>query len=140
VAVLVLVVIALATVVVARRVAQHEALHDAERTTTRLAHFVVAPLLGGVLSGKAGMRAELDRAVQARIADGLVTEIDIWRPDGTVVYANEPAVIGRRFPPSPPTCTTAWCRTSRARGTRSRRSLTWCPRSAAGSPPSARLR
>jgi hypothetical protein len=98
VAVLVLVVIAVATVVVARRVAQHEALRDAERTTTRLANFVVAPLIGGILSGKAGTRAELDRAVQARIADGLVTEIDIWRPDGTVVYANErqafPTVAG----------------------------------------------
>ena len=100
IALLVLAVIALATVVIARQVAQHDALRDAERATARLAAYA-APVIAGVLAGDAGRRAELDRAIGVTIAEGPLTEADVWRADGTVVYANKPGVIGKRFPPSP---------------------------------------
>jgi two-component system NarL family sensor kinase len=101
VALAVLVVIGVATVIVAQAVAQAEALRDAERTTTRLAAVVVAPLLGPALAGDADRLDELDRAIDIRIADGTLIEVTVWRADGTVVYADETDTIGRRFDPSP---------------------------------------
>jgi signal transduction histidine kinase len=97
VAVFVLVAIGFGTVVVARHVAQQDALKDAEQTTNRLAQLVVAPLIPGVLAGDETKRDELDRAVHTRLADGSVTEIDIWTADGTVVYCDEANNIGKRF-------------------------------------------
>jgi two-component system NarL family sensor kinase len=101
VAVLVLVAIGFGTVVVARHVARQTALEQAERTTDRLARLVVAPLLPGVLEGDTEKREELDRAVHTRLADGSVTEIDIWDATGTVVYCDEESTIGKRFATTP---------------------------------------
>jgi signal transduction histidine kinase len=98
---LVLVGIGFGTVVVAQDVARHTALRDAERTTDRLARLVFAPLMPGALAGDAQLRDQLDRAVHDRLADGSVTEIDIWEGDGTVVYCDEPENIGRRFATTP---------------------------------------
>jgi two-component system NarL family sensor kinase len=100
IAVAVLLVIGLASVVVARIVAQQEALREAERTTTRLGVLLVAPLLGPALAGDDARRDELDRALAIRIADGSATEFTVWQLDGTVVYTDEPTLIGRRFEPS----------------------------------------
>jgi signal transduction histidine kinase len=101
VATLMLVAIGFGTVVVARQVARQTALQDAEQTTQRLARFVVAPLLPGAVSGDPAQRAQLDDAMKARMADGSITEVDIWDIDGTVLYCDQPASIGKRFPPSP---------------------------------------
>lgn len=95
-AVIVLVVIGLGAVVVARSVAQNDALNDAENTTSRLAALVVAPLLTEALGGNAERRDELDRAVQIRLGDGSVSEINVWRRDGTIIYADKPGVVGKR--------------------------------------------
>ncbi|HEY3749501.1 MAG TPA: ATP-binding protein [Pseudonocardiaceae bacterium] len=101
VAVLVLVAIGFGTVLVARHVARQTALQDAERTTQRLAHLVVAPLLPGVLAGDPMQRDQLNRAMEVRLADGSVTEIDIWDGNGTVVYCDTPSIIGQTFPTTP---------------------------------------
>jgi two-component system, NarL family, sensor kinase len=101
VAVLVLVAIGFGTVIVARQVASHTALMDAERTTNRLAKLVVLPLLPGMLAGDPMQTDDLNRAVHERLADGSVTEIDIWDGNGTVVYCDEQDNIGKRFATTP---------------------------------------
>jgi signal transduction histidine kinase len=43
--------------------------------------------------------ARVDAFVRSRIlSDGRDVRIKVWRPDGTIVYSDEPALIGRRFP------------------------------------------
>jgi signal transduction histidine kinase len=98
---LVLVTIGFGTVVVARHVARQTALDDAERTTNTLARVIVDPLLRGVAAGDKTAMAKLGQAVSGRLADGSVTEIDIWKGDGTNVYCDEPDNIGKKFPTSP---------------------------------------
>jgi signal transduction histidine kinase len=101
IAVFVLATISFGTVVVARHVAQQDALKDAERTTGRLANKVVLPLMPGVLHNDGHSLGELNRAIQTRLEDGSVAEIDVWQGDGTVLYCNEPLVIGKRFATTP---------------------------------------
>jgi signal transduction histidine kinase len=101
IAVLVLVTIGFGTVVVARHVARQTALQDAERTTDRLAQRVVAPLLPGVVDKKKSAVAQLTAAVNDRLTDGSVTEIDIWYGNGVNVYCNDQENIGKKFPTSP---------------------------------------
>lgn len=92
------VVISLGALVVMGQVAREQALHEDEQITQRLAELVVATPLVGVLAGDAGQRHHLDRLVQARLRDGTMTRVDIWTIDGLVVYADDPATVGRRFP------------------------------------------
>jgi two-component system, NarL family, sensor kinase len=93
-----LIVIGLATTVVARYVAQQEALSSAEQNTERLGRVLVAPLLADVLAGKVEKRDELDRAVRVRLADHSIEELDVWDATGKVVYSDELRSIGRTFP------------------------------------------
>jgi two-component system, NarL family, sensor kinase len=98
VAVLVLLLISVAVILVARTVAQQEALRDAENTTVRLGKLVIAPLLGDALAGNAARRDELDRAIRIRLGDGSIAEVNVWRGDGTVLYADNADKIGGRYP------------------------------------------
>jgi signal transduction histidine kinase len=101
IAVFVLVTISFGTVVVARHVAQQDALKDAERTTGRLAELVVKPLMPGVLAHNQSTVNDLNRAIETRLKDGSVAEIDVWEGDGTVLYCNEPLTIGKHFATTP---------------------------------------
>ncbi len=97
VAVLALVLVSVAAVVASRLLARGQALKDAERTTTRLADLVIAPLLPGALSGSAAQRADLDEAIKNRLADGYLTEVTIWDSTGQVRYDSDPDEIGKRL-------------------------------------------
>lgn len=101
VAVLVLIAIGFGTVVIGRHVAREDALRDSERTTQSFADKVVAPLLPDVLEGDPLSLEALNQAVRARLADGSVTEIDVWDRQGTVVYCDDPDTIGKRFALTP---------------------------------------
>jgi two-component system, NarL family, sensor kinase len=97
-AALVLTIVAVGATLVGRQVAQDEALRDAEHTAQRTASLVVAPLLVDVLNGEASRRPELDRAVQVRLRDGSITELNVWDRTGTIIYADNPSDIGERLP------------------------------------------
>ena len=97
-AALVLVIVAVGVSLVGRQVAKDEALRDAERVAQRTASLVVAPLLGDVLNGDATLRPELDRAVQARLRDGSIIELNVWDRTGTILYADDARDIGERLP------------------------------------------
>ena len=63
---------------------------------------VLAPSLGGVpldrpLTGDT--LAEVDHTVDQRIlSDGRTVRVKIWSPDGTILYSDDHALIGRTFP------------------------------------------
>ena len=78
----------------------------AESVATFHAQFVTDAVLWPALRGfdltrpvTQTERDALDALVHERIlSDGRDVRIKIWRLDGTVVYSDEPALIGRRFP------------------------------------------
>jgi signal transduction histidine kinase len=101
VGVVVLAVIAFGAVLASRIVARAEALRDAERVTDRLAHLVVGPLLVGTLAEDPGARDQLDLAIYNRLGDGSISEVNVWRRDGTIVYADQARIIGtQKAPPA----------------------------------------
>ncbi|TFV53922.1 hypothetical protein E4P41_20490 [Geodermatophilus sp. DF01-2] len=100
VALLVLLAVSAGTVWLSERIARDNALAEAERAATRLAQLVVGPVLADALAGRPGGFDELDRIVRDRLTDGSVSRIVVWRATGEVVYASEPELRGRVFPPS----------------------------------------
>jgi two-component system NarL family sensor kinase len=100
VAVLVLLVVAAGTVWLSERIARANALAEAERSAEHLAQLVVAPVLADALSGDPAQRAALDRTITARLSDGSITRVAVWREDGEVVYASVPGLEGRAIRPS----------------------------------------
>ncbi len=99
VAAVVLVAVSTATIVLSSRIASQTALSEAERATSRLARFVVAPLLTDARAGVPGAAAELQDMIENRMTDGSLTEIDIWAADGLIVYSSNPGVGGTRHTP-----------------------------------------
>jgi len=81
-----------------------------ERIGTFHAQFVtravLAPALRGVDLGVPVVgpeRARIDSLLADRLfSDGRDVRIKIWRPDGLIVYSDEPALIGRSFPEEVP--------------------------------------
>jgi len=94
VAAVALIVVSIGALLASRSVARAQALRDAERMTVRLADLVVGPNLEGALNGDAEQRAELDRDIANRMADGYLTEITVWDKDGLVLYSDEADEIG----------------------------------------------
>jgi signal transduction histidine kinase len=100
VAALALILVSVGAVLASRSVAREQALKDAERTTARLADRI-EPLLADALAGDAQSRQELDLAIQFRMGGDYLTEVNVWSADGRVMYANDPAEIGKQETPPP---------------------------------------
>jgi signal transduction histidine kinase len=91
-------VLSLATGWLSRRAAVDEAITDAEATTTLLARSVVQPAVPvGLVSQRASAVDRFDRLVRRRVLVGQVLRVKVWDADGTIVYSDEPRLIGRRF-------------------------------------------
>jgi two-component system, NarL family, sensor kinase len=56
-----------------------------------------AGLSDGVLRGDRRSIARLDRLVHRQILNRSVVRVKIWSESGTILYSDEPALIGRRF-------------------------------------------
>lgn len=100
-AVATLLIVSVVAVLLSGRIAERDALFDAERTAERLGTLVIGPLLGAALNGDPQGRAELDSVVDNRLSDGSISDLTIWDRDGVIVYADDPAVIGAQRPPTP---------------------------------------
>ncbi len=95
---LVLALVAGIGVLVARRTAEREAMNDAARTTDLLARSVVQPALQNALaSGDPVAARALDPIVHSRVLDGSIVRVKVWAPNGSIVYSDEPQLIGRTF-------------------------------------------
>jgi signal transduction histidine kinase len=82
----------------AQRLAEREAVNDAAGTADVLAEAVITPALSdALLEGDAAALAALDTVVRDGVLGEQVVRVKLWAPDGTVVYADEPQLVGRRF-------------------------------------------
>jgi signal transduction histidine kinase len=94
----VLVLLAVGTFLVARQLAGDLALRDARSRGTTYAHSVVGPIINSaVRAGDPTARATLDVLMRSRIEDGSIQHIKIWAPDGEVLWSDEPGLAGTRF-------------------------------------------
>ncbi|MEA2551408.1 MAG: two-component system, NarL family, sensor kinase, partial [Actinomycetota bacterium] len=95
---IVLVLIGVVGVLVLQRVGQAEAIRRAKDITSLVANAVIEPnLTNGIITGDATSRNNLDTLVAGNVLADPIVRVKIWAPDGTVVYSDEPALIGRRF-------------------------------------------
>lgn len=96
---LVLVVVAGLATFAAGRLAEREAVNDAAAAADLIADAVITPLLtDDLLDGVDGSSAELDEVVRDVVIGDEIVRVKIWSPDGSVVYADEAHLIGRKFP------------------------------------------
>ena len=96
--VVVLLLVGLGASLAARRLAEREAVADAAARAGVLADAVVGPALTeGLLQGRPAAVRRMDGVVRAQVLDDDVVRVKLWAPDGRVVYADEPQLVGRTF-------------------------------------------
>lgn len=82
----------------ARALAEREAVTDAATTAAVLADAVVTPALApGLYAAQPGAARSFDESVRDHLHRGSVVRVKLWRGDGRILYADEPALIGRTF-------------------------------------------
>ena len=86
----------------------HQIVHTQELDAQFHAQFVADSLLAhklpeyGLKHPVRGRRyRSLNRFVRTRILQFPVMRVKIWRPDGTILYSDEPRLVGARFPGEP---------------------------------------
>jgi two-component system, NarL family, sensor kinase len=94
----VLLLIGVVGVVVMQRVGQAEAIRQAKGIASVTGRAVIQPhLTNGIINGDATSVNDLDTLVQDNVVVDPIVRVKIWAPDGTIVYSDEPELIGRRF-------------------------------------------
>jgi signal transduction histidine kinase len=80
-------------------VALDEAENDTRDRVRAAAQLVEAAGLdtNGILHDDEDARQDLDDLVQAQVIGGPIVRVKLWTEGGTIVYSDEPALIGRRF-------------------------------------------
>lgn len=90
-----LVVVGLATLAVASKLATREALHDAEVRGESFAGGVAAPLVNQQFrQGRPDAVARFDLVMRNRLAEGSITHIKVWTFEGDLIWSDEPASMG----------------------------------------------
>lgn len=95
--------VAIAVVVVGgffvlRQVAIHEAERNTEERVQAEARLVeAAGLEDGILRGDPEAIQRLDDVVLGQIVTGSIVRVKLWAKDGTILYSDEPQLIGERF-------------------------------------------
>lgn len=93
-----LIVIALAGFYALREVALDEARRDTADRVSTVGNLVEgAGLVQGLLDGDPRVTARLNRIVPKAVIHGDVVRVKIWRADGTILFSDEPALIGKRY-------------------------------------------
>jgi hypothetical protein len=81
-----------------RRTATEEATSEARRVTEAVGNGVIAPALDdGILTGDPAAIATLDQVVRRQVLGEGIVRVKLWNPDGTIVYSDEPRLVGRKF-------------------------------------------
>ena len=91
--------VGMTAVALLHRAARNDAVQDATTIARLAGHGIVEPnVTPGLLRGDPGARARLDRLVRSKILARDVVRVKLWRADGQIVYSDQRALIGRRFP------------------------------------------
>jgi signal transduction histidine kinase len=84
---------------VSRRIAEQQAVNDVAQLTDVLAESVIQPALTDAMpADAAATRAVLDPLVRSRVLNATLIRVKVWTPVGTVLYSDEPRLIGRTYP------------------------------------------
>lgn len=89
--------VAIFTAFASRRAGTDQAIAEAERVTATSAALIAADLDDAVLAGDPAALDRLDALVRGSVLRGSLVRVKLWRADGTIVYADEPRLIGERF-------------------------------------------
>jgi two-component system NarL family sensor kinase len=80
------------------RAAEREAIADARSVNRVLGLAVVQPAIPrGLVAQESGTAAAIGSRVRGRLDVEGVRRVKLWRDDGTIVYSDEPRLLGRRF-------------------------------------------
>ncbi len=87
------------TAIASRRVGTEQAIEEARRVADISGIGLVAPVLDDdVVAMDRDALDRLDAVVRDDVLRGSLVRVKIWREDGTIVYADEPRLIGEQFP------------------------------------------
>ena len=93
-----LVVVAVLGALAAQLLAERQSVNDAASRADVFAQAVIQPAVTDALAdGDPAAVAALDALVRDRVLGAEVVRVKLWRPDGRVIYADEPQLIGRTF-------------------------------------------
>ena len=93
-----MIVISIATVFISQRLAREEALEDAQARAGGIARGVADLVTGPLKAGDEQAVARVSSIMEPRLRGGALTHVKLWAPDGTIIWADEPSLIGRQFP------------------------------------------
>ncbi len=81
-----------------RSITIDEARRDSRERVEAEGHLVeAAGLTDGVLRGDRAALTRLDDVVVGQVLAGSIVRVKVWSTDGTILYSDEPSLIGRRF-------------------------------------------
>lgn len=84
--------------IAASRLAAREAVTSTTNTANLMALAVVQPVVTDALyRGEPAAVAAVDAVVRRSVLPSGVVRVKIWRPDGTVLYSDDPDLVGVRF-------------------------------------------
>src|SRR4051812_21590929 len=86
--------VAALTILVTEKIARDSARREAEVTASRMAQFLVQPLLDNVLNGEPEDQRDLDQIVKIRMSDGSITDVFVWDADGKILYSSDKDRVG----------------------------------------------
>src|SRR6187431_1836017 len=81
-----------------RSVAVDEAKRETRTRVQEAGQLVEATLGDGLLTGQSDAMNAVDNVVAARILSSSIVRVKIWSPDGRVLYSDDPAQVGGRYP------------------------------------------
>jgi two-component system NarL family sensor kinase len=93
-----LVVVAVSTAYASRVLGTNEAIADADRAARLVTTAALEPALSpDVIAQDPTALAALDAVVRDHVLDDSLVRVKVWSPDGTILYSDEPRLIGSRF-------------------------------------------
>ncbi|WP_457205051.1 sensor histidine kinase [Nocardioides sp. P5_C9_2] len=93
-----LLVLTAGTILIAERIARHQALEYASEQGAGVADRLAAPLVDrSVRRDPVGSSGDLDLVMGNRIADGSLRHVKLWDVDGRIIWADEQDLVGQRF-------------------------------------------
>jgi two-component system NarL family sensor kinase len=91
-------IVGLATLIASRRVGEREAIVDARTKTLAKAQGLVEPVVtDGLLTAQPASVKKVAAVVEKDVLDDSLIRVKIWNRDGTIVYSDEPRLIGQRY-------------------------------------------
>ncbi len=90
-------VVSLGMTIASRRVGEREAIVEARSTTVARAEIVSNVITDGILHSDPDAVAAVARVVKQAVLDDSLIRVKIWTRGGTVVYSDEPRLIGTTY-------------------------------------------